>query len=207
MCACMHKSEREKDDREGRGKKAREREDLNFQNVFSRDWWWFVNGVLMDCASLMGSLALDLSWSHAGQTHKTTSTHILCTNWIDTVILGIALGLIINTRTAKYLTPRLLGYAAKTHKLHTKTHVYIKYSHTLIKTNTNTFSEAYFHIGHLLMHFSAWFCFWFCLCVHQFSIYTILCEILSSVKFPVWVKRETITARQSETADLRQAVT
>lgn len=98
--------------------------------MFFQRLWWFVNGVLMDCASLMGSLALDLSWSHAGQTHKTTSTHILYTNWIDTVIPGIALGLIINTRTAKYLTPRLLGYAAKNTQItHKNTRIYQIHTH------------------------------------------------------------------------------
>lgn len=70
----------------------------------------------------MGSLALDLGWCHAGQTHKTSHTHQLehthrlHTNWIDSVKLDTALGLIMNTRTAKYLTPRLLVYAANTLK-------------------------------------------------------------------------------------------
>lgn len=72
----------------------------------------------MDGAFLMGSLALDLGgWYHAGETHKTihtcTRTH---TNRTDTVKLDIALGLIMNTRTAKYLTPRLSVNAAKIHK-------------------------------------------------------------------------------------------
>lgn len=77
----------------------------------------------------MGGLALDLGWCHAGQTHKKTATHKhtlsqagtqththarrLHTNWIDSVKLDTALGLIMNTRTAKYLTPRLLVDAAK----------------------------------------------------------------------------------------------
>lgn len=57
-----------------------------------------------------------------------THTHVLHTNQTDTVKLDIALGLIMNTRTAKYLTPRLLVYAANTHKTppHTwtsKTHI------------------------------------------------------------------------------------
>lgn len=41
----------------------------------------------MECASLMGSLALDLGWYHAGQTHKSRHTRMhahagrLHTNW------------------------------------------------------------------------------------------------------------------------------
>lgn len=51
--------------------------------------------------------------SRAGtQTHMQTHAHRLHTNWIDSVKLDTALGLIMNTRTAKYLTPRLLVDAA-----------------------------------------------------------------------------------------------
>lgn len=77
----------------------------------------------------MGSLARDLGWCHAGQTHESLlNTHTrahahnamqicgrarrLHTNWIDSVKLDNALGLIMNSRTAKYLTPRLLVEAA-----------------------------------------------------------------------------------------------
>lgn len=97
---------------------------------------WVVNGVLMDCASLMGSLASDLGWCHAGQTHECiythAQTHVLHTNQIDTVKLDIALGLIMTTRTAKYLTPRLSVYDANTHR---HTHAYIKDSHTQFHFN------------------------------------------------------------------------
>lgn len=46
-----------------------------------------------------------------GDTHTHTHRHR-----IDTVKLDIALGLIMDTRTAKYLTPRLSVCAANIHK-------------------------------------------------------------------------------------------
>lgn len=75
-----------------------------------------VNGVLMHSPSLMEELASDLGWWHAGETHEAHRHKRVQRSWIDTVKLDIALGLIMNIRTAKYLTPRLSVYAANVHK-------------------------------------------------------------------------------------------
>lgn len=61
-----------------------------------------------------------------------TQARITHTNQADTVTLDIALGLIMNTRTAKYLTPRLSVHDANTQ---THTHTLILQRHTQFNLN------------------------------------------------------------------------
>lgn len=103
--------------REGERERLKKRERERERAVFSRDLWCF----------LMGFKWTGLHWGKLGIGSRlrpgwtNTQTHTY-----DAVNLDIALGLIKNSRTAKYLGPRLSVDAANTQ------------THTYTKTQTDT---------------------------------------------------------------------